>query len=172
MDYDYNLLSRWFFLADDLDPRSNFVPYMAAYYFSAVQTPETSLPPLVKYLEHVGTYNGGAADKWRWLAQAIHLARYKLDDLDWALDMAHQLKALDGKNGVTLPVWAKNMDVMIMNVTGEKEAAYGIMLQTLETEGKDMDQYEYLFTLHYICNQILTPEEAAKNPLCEDIVGD
>lgn len=168
MEYDYHLLSKWLFLADTLDPRSNFIPYIAAYYFGAVQTPE-SLPPLVRYLEYAGTHNGGQDDKWRWLTQAIYLARYRLDDLDWSLEMARKLKDMDGKNGVNLPVWAKNMDVMLMNVMGEKDAAYGIMLQTLETEGKSMDQSEYLFMLDYICKQILTPEDAAKKPLCDNI---
>lgn len=166
-EYDYDLLSGWFNLADYLDPHSSYIPYLAAYYFGAVQTPE-SLPPLVAYLEKVGSRVENK-ENWRWLVQAIYLARYRMEDLDLSLRLSKKLSSLDGKNGIVLPVWAKNMDVMIMNVAGDKQAAYQIMLQTLETEGQNMEPTEYLFLLDYICYQILEPDEARLNPACSEI---
>jgi hypothetical protein len=166
-DYNYDMLAKWFFLTHNMDARSNSVPYMAAYYFSAVQTPKVSLPPLVRYLEYVGSQKGQGTEKWRWLAQAIYLARYKLEDLDWALDMSRKLKAMDSENGIKLPLWAKNMDAMILSVKGDKDAAYGIMLHTLETEGQNIEQAEYLFIVDHICHEILSEEEAKQNSLCE-----
>jgi hypothetical protein len=167
MDYNYELLARWLYIADYLDPRSNFAPYIASYYYGSVQTPE-SLPPLLKYLADVGSRPDG--DKWRFLVQAIHLARYRLEDLPRAMSYAQRLSALE-EQGVELPIWARNMDNMILNVKGEKEAAYQIMVQTLLTERETMERTEYLFYLDYICYQILEESERLENPLCEEILA-
>ncbi|MFN3700346.1 MAG: hypothetical protein ACK4VI_02355 [Alphaproteobacteria bacterium] len=167
MDYNYELLARWFYIVDYLDPRSNFAPYIASYYYGSVQTPE-SLPPLLEYLADVGSR--ADSDKWRFLVQAIHLARYRLEDLPLALSYAERLTALEGQ-GVELPIWARNMDNMILNVKGEKEAAYQIMVQTLLTERENMERTEYLFYLDYICYQILDEPERLSNPLCEEIIA-
>jgi len=164
-DYDYDALSDWFLLESRLDSRSNMVPYLAAYYFSAVQNPDM-LPPLIRYLETIGA--GGVDHKWRWLAQAVFLAHYRLQDPEWALELSGKLSALQLK-GVDLPVWAKNMNVMLMNASGEKEAALEIMLQTLETEQANMDPQEMLFLIDYICFQILDPAQASMNPLCKQL---
>ncbi len=67
-DYDYNALADWFFLQNALDPHSNYVPYLAGYYFSALQEPEKYYPVL-DYLEKVGSQDDGK--RWRWLAQAV-----------------------------------------------------------------------------------------------------
>lgn len=167
MDYNYELLARWFYIVDYLDPRSNFAPYIASYYYGSVQTPE-SLPPLLEYLADVGSRAEG--DKWRFLVQAIHLARYRLEDLPLALSYAERLTALEAE-GVELPVWARTMDNMILNVKGEKEAAYQIMVQTLLTERDNMERTEYLFYLDYICYQILDETERLENPLCEEMIA-
>ena len=161
-DYNYEELGKWLELQNELDSRSKVMPYLAAYYFGAVQTPQ-KLVPIIQYLENVGSV--GVDDKWRWLAQAIYLARYRLEDMDWALRMAAQLSALQTKID-DLPVWAKNMHVMLMSVSGEKEAALDILLQTLESERDKMEPAEILFIADYICNQILEPSKAAIMPLC------
>mgnify|MGYP001627743432 CR=1 FL=1 len=161
-DYNYEELAKWLELQYELDDRSKVMPYLAAYYFGAVQTPQ-KLVPVIAYLENVGSV--GVDEKWRWLAQAIYLARYRLEDMDWALRMAGQLSALQTKIE-DMPVWAKNMHVMLMSASGEKEAALDIMLQTLESERDKMEPQEILFIADYICNQILTPSESAQMPLC------
>lgn len=164
-EYNYEELGKWLQLQYRLDDQSKVMPYLAAYYFGAVQTPQ-KLVPLIEYLEDVGSE--GVNDKWRWLAQAIYLARYRLEDMDWALRMAGQLSALQTKiEG--MPVWAKNMHVMVMSASGEKEAALEIMLQTLESERDNMEPQEILFIVDYICHQILTPSEAAQMSLCTQL---
>lgn len=135
-DYNYEELAKWLELQYRLDSRSKVMPYLAAYYFGAAQTPQ-KLVPIIEYLEDVGSV--GVDDKWRWLAQAIYLARYRLEDMNWALRMAEKLSALQLKID-DMPVWAKNMHVMLMSASGEKEAALEIMLQTLESERDKMNR--------------------------------
>ena len=36
-DYDYEKLSQWFYLLDGLDDKSNYIPSLAAYYYSLTQ---------------------------------------------------------------------------------------------------------------------------------------
>lgn len=165
-EYDYESLAAWFRMENRLDPDSQFIPYLAAYYFSAVQKTE-KLRPLIAYLEEVG--KEGVDGKWRWLVQAIYLTRYKLEDMDWALRMATTLRLLH-MQGVNMPVWAQNMDAMIMQVGGDKDAAYGIMLQTLQSEGDHMAPTEKYFILDQICNRILSPSEARTKSFCDAMI--
>lgn len=160
--YDYNELGAWFSLADHLDPQSNFVPFLAAYYFGGVENAPEKLPPVISYLEHVG--QRGANEKWRWLAQAVHLARYKYNDMDWALLLAQKLSSLNIAN---MPVWAKNMNVLVMSARGEKESAYEMLMQILQTEGDNLHPTEVIFMVDQICNVILDEREAKVHPLCQ-----
>lgn len=162
-DYNYDHLSAWFFLADRLDQKSNFVPFLAAYYFGVVQD-ASKLPPLIDYLTLVGQREYG--EKWRWLAHGIHLAKYRLNDLDLALSMAEKLSAMTVPD---LPVWAKTMDVLVMNDKGEKQAAYEILMQTLQTEGDKLHPTETLFMIDTICSELLDAAQAKDHPLCQKL---
>ncbi len=161
-DYNYDTLSRWFLLQDRLDPNSSYIPYLASYYFGAVQTPE-SLRPLIAYLAEVGKREDGK--NWKWLAQAVYLAHYRLADYDLALEHAQSLASLKSNE---LPAWARNMDSIMLNVKGEKEAAYQIMLQTLQSEREHMKPEEILFMIDYICKQILDESQAAEQSFCSE----
>lgn len=162
-EYNYDDLGHWFFLEDSLDQRSNFIPYLASYYFGAVQTPE-SLRPLIHYLIEIG--QRPEEGKWRWLGQAVFLARFRLQDYDLALEAAQKLSAVKGAD---IPVWAKNMEGIVLNAKGEKDAAFQIMIQTLQTERDKMEQSEVLFMIDYICNQILDEENAAMHDFCSEV---
>lgn len=162
-DYDYDALTEWMFLQDHLDEQSNFMPYLAAYYFSGVQEPEM-FRPMLYYLQIVGAKP--YADKWRWLAQGVFLARFILKDLDRALELAKDLNSLDDPD---IPNWARQISASIMSMRGEKEAAYELMLGILQSSAKDMHPNEVYSMRIYMCNKLLDREQALKNPLCEGI---
>ncbi len=162
-DYNYETLSNWFYLQDHLDQTSDFTPYLAAYYFGSVQNPSL-LPPLLNYLSDVGGRSYG--EKWRWLAQGVFLARYKLKDLDKALKMAEFLA--DTKND-NVPAWVRQMPAFVLSARGEKEAAYAILLEILKSRGENLHPNEVNATKAYICTRILDKKEAKSNPLCENI---
>lgn len=162
-DYDYNALTRWMFLQDHLDERSNFMPYLAAYYFSGVQEPE-KFRPMLDYLQTVGTKP--YPNKWRWLAQGVFLARFILDDIDRALEIANIMVDL---NVPDMPAWARQMPAFIMTAQGKKEAAYGLMLEILKTGVDDMHPSEVYSMRLYMCTRLLDAEIAAQDPLCEGL---
>lgn len=160
-NYNYNMLQGWFFLEDKLDPVADFIPNLAAFYFGATQTPKEQLGPVIDYLEIAGQRPG--KDKWRWLAQAVYLARYKKEDLGRALQLANILSNL---NQPDLPLWAKSMPAFVMRAKGDKQAAYEIMMNILSSGVRTLSPIEIRFLRDNICDQTLTPAQAAQNELC------
>lgn len=159
-EYNYDTLKGWLFLADYLDPASNFVPSLAAYYYGATQD-KKDLTPVIDYLEVIG--QRPESQKWRWLAQAVYLARFEQNDYQRALELANKLVGLPRDD---LPLWARQMPAMIMTASGQKAAAYEMMMETLVSERDNMSPSEILFFRDYICDRILTPVQAAQNDLC------
>ena len=164
-DYNYQRLGEWFFLADELDPKSNYTPLLAGYYFSATKKPE-DLTPVIEYLARAGEHP--QPEKWRWLAQAVYLARFKQNDLAKASTLADQLSAEwhEGR-----PLWMKQMKAFILADAGSREAAYDLMMGILKEDIDNLRPEEINFMTDYICNRILTPDEAIKNPVCAEQTG-
>lgn len=159
-DYDYNRLKDWFFMADHLDPVSNFVPSLAAFYFGATDRKD-QLTSVIDYLTVVG--QEPQPEKWRYLAHAVYLARFKQEDMAKALDLANMLAGLPRDD---LPMWAKSMPAFVMTASGDRESAYNLMVSILKTEGSKLNRFEVRFLKDNICTKILTPAQAAQNPLC------
>ncbi len=160
-DYDYNALGLWFRLAHKLDPKSDFMPLLAGYAFGSLRGHPEKLPPIIDYLELAA--GNGEGQKWRFMGQAAFLARFKMNDMDRALELARKLAAFKNPD---MASWARQMPVFILNAQGEKEAAYAFMLNLLKTESHNLHPNEVNATLAYICEQILDEHEAAVEPLC------
>ena len=161
--YDYNAVGAWLRLLDKLDPRSRYVPYLAAYYFGS--TPNgTGLGPVVDYLAMVGQRTGN--NDWRWLAQAVVLAQYKLEDLKKAQGLADMLARHPDP---TLPEWGRNFRFVIMNTRGEKQAAATLILLRLRDEAETLSVTEFNLLRSILCDQVLLPSERAAYPVCRDI---
>lgn len=160
-DYDYDNVSLWLNLLENLEPESNFTPLLAAYYFGATTRPE-QLPPIIAYLERVGSNPEG--EEWRWLAHAVYLARHGMRDMPEALRLA---KKLGGMYREGMPAWTLQMQALITaEEMGDKEAAYVLLKSMLATETEHMQGPEINFMVDYICTRILTPQQAPYDPLC------
>lgn len=160
-NYNYEHLYAWFSVLSELDPVSNFMPVLAGYYFGASKKPE-NLRAVILFLKQAGSSPDG--EKWRWLAQAVFLARYDLEDLDLALELANQLADMYRDD---MPAWSKQMPVLIMAQMGRKDAALILMVEILRDHGDKMHPNEVNFMRYYICERLLNTQEAASNPLCE-----
>ena len=161
-DYDYDDLTAWFFLQDKLDPVSDYIPYLASYYFGGVQEPE-KYRPVLEYLRMVGARPEGI--KWKWLVHAVFYARHELEDLDKALDLANDLAK--NKN-ISAPMWIKQMPAYVMNAKGSKREAYSLLVETLKANMDKMAPEEINATRSFICDRILDPSEAKDDPLCQE----
>lgn len=121
-DYNYQTVEDWLWLTDKLDSQANYVPGLAAFYFGAAKEPK-QLSHLVDYLAHVGMDNRN--ERWRWLAHAIFLTRFKLEDQPRALDLANKLASISNPD---MPAWTKVMPAYVMNTMGEKKEARDLLL--------------------------------------------
>ena len=162
-DYDFENLADWFFLQHTLSPRGNHAPLIAAFYYGASQDPQ-KIRPLIKYLHVAG--NDPQGEKWRWLAHAVYLARFRLKDYDLALELANTLAAIPNDD---MPVWAKQMPVNVMNDMGQKQAAMQMMLEILKSGQDTLHPAEINSSYHYICDQILDEEEASRHDFCSNL---
>lgn len=159
-DYDYQRLADWFMLQEKLDPISNFTPLLGMF-FGGSQDP-TKLRPLIDYLTVAGNKTEG--EKWRWLAHAVYLARYKLQDEGLGLELAYKLAGLKNPD---MPVWTRQMPGFVLNTKGDKQAALAIMVKILKSSADKLNPNEVNATVDYICTRILDETEAAVHPLCQ-----
>lgn len=162
-EYDFKRLGQWFFLADRLDPRSIFMPFLAAYYFGAAQE-GTDITPVIDYLEEIGMRP--EEQNWRWLAQAVFLARYRMNDLGRALELAGKLSA-QWKPG--RPGWMKQMQAFILMEKGDQEAAYELLIRLIKEESGALHPEEINSMVGYLCRRVLDPLQAAVHPLCTKV---
>lgn len=128
-DYDYPALGRWFSLLSGLDPVSDHVPTLAAYYFGATRVPG-DVAAVVSYLRAVG--HVPLPEKWRWLAQAAYLAQHRMYDVPLALKIANELAQLP--DSAALPQWARQMPAFVLAKKGDKEAAWELIRNILLTD--------------------------------------
>lgn len=147
-DYDYPELGRWFRLLSGLDPVSDHVPTLAAYYFGATRVPK-DVAVVVDYLRVVGSVPAG--EKWRWLAHAVYLAQHRMFDLSLALKMAYELARMP--NSDTFPQWARQMPAFVLAKKGEKEAAREMMGNMIATD-KNMSREEVNTLKGYMVEQL------------------
>jgi hypothetical protein len=162
-EYDYEELTRWMFLADSLDPVSNYAPYLAAYYFGAIPEAE-KFRPMLEYLRTVGLRSD--KEKWRWLWQAVFISRFGMRDFDKALELANELAAHPNPD---IPSWARQMPAFVLTDKGDKQAALAVMVELLKTDANKMEPAEVNSILHYICDRLLDESEAQSHALCQDL---
>ena len=160
-DYDYERLVQWFRLIGKFDPRSNFSPYLAAYYFSAVND-SYKISLLADYLYEAGS--APVQGKWQWLAQAVYLKRYKVNDFETAYKWSVELSELDDP---TVPSWARQMPAFVKNAEGDKQAAYDILVSMLKSGIGKMPREEVNAITDYICDRVLAPQDALNDPICQ-----
>ncbi len=131
--YDYDRLTTWMRQLDRLDDEAEIMPTLAAFLFSRFTGANDALghldPVERDQMRRLVDYLADHArrrpeTKWRWLAQAVHLAHYRVGDRDLALSLAGELAALP-----TVPDWARQMQVFVLSDLGEVDAARTLLVQ-------------------------------------------
>ncbi len=135
---DYVVLTGWLELMLALDPDARYPLLMASHLYS--QVPDPARQRLM--LDFVyRAFRHDPQRRWRWLAHAALVARHRLGDLALALEYARALKA---HAGPTVPSWASQMAIFLLEDMGELEAAK-IELGALLASGTIHDQQEARF---------------------------
>lgn len=159
-EYDYEKLGKWFWFLHGLDPASEHVPLIAAFYFGGAPAPE-QVRVVVDYLGKVGEIPAG--EKWRWLAHASYLARHRMKDLQLALDLAYRLSRMQPLHG-QLPLWARQLPAFILKEQGEKESAKEL-IQSLLLNEKNPHPAEVAFMKAWLVEQMGVPAEEVERML-------
>jgi hypothetical protein len=152
--YDYGRLDGWFRLLDRLDPAASYAPTLAGWYFGQTSRP-ADLRRIVAYLSAIGARD--PAHNWRWLAQAVYLARHRLHDVPLALGIARHLAGLAGTQA---PLWVRQMPAFVLAEVGEREAARDL-LETILATDPNLPDDERAFMRRLIDQQLATPEAPA-----------
>lgn len=152
-EYDYQIIEDWLWLSNKMDNRSGYVPTLAAYYFGAAKD-TAQLEHLVDYLAYVGLDNRN--ERWRWLAHAIFLARFKLEDQPRALEMAKRLAAISDEH---MPGWTKVMPAYVMNTMGDIKEARDLFLLILADPHSFSDRADVNQSCWYINEHLREPDD-------------
>jgi len=125
-NYDYSKLSQWFYLLDNLDSKSNYIPSLAAYYYSMTQNHQDVIY-IIDFLNHHADKD--PEKKWWWYYQALYLANNVYNDPDLAIKMAEKLKKYSPDSA---PLWTKQMLAILLSDRGEKCEAIRVISGILE----------------------------------------
>lgn len=138
-DLDYGRLTAWLGAIQDTDARSQYPLFAAARIYAEVPDPARSR----RMLEFVyREYLKAPHLRWPALAHAALLAKHRLGDLPLARRYAAAIQAV--AHDPAVPLWAKQMEVFILEDMNELEAAR-IMLGGLLAAGQVTDPGERRF---------------------------
>ena len=136
---DYGRLVGWLRAALALDPLSAYPLFAAARVFAETPDPMASRVALEFVYEE---FTRDPDRRWPWLAHAALLAKHRLKDLPLARRYAAAIDRQTRSSDV--PLWAKQMEIFILEDMNELEAAR-IMLGGLLERGEIRDPNELRF---------------------------
>jgi hypothetical protein len=137
---DYARLTGWLRAILDTDPRSGYPLFVAARIYAENPDPQKARRMFeFVYEEFLRDPNA----RWAALAQVALLAKHRLNDLPLARRYASAIQRLT--TDPTIPSWARQMEIFILEDMDELEAAK-IMLGGLLATGriKDADELRFL----------------------------
>jgi hypothetical protein len=140
---DYPRLTLWLDTILELDPLGHYPMLVAARVYGSVKNPEKQRI-MMDYIFF--KFNEDPDKYWRWLAHAVITAKHELKDLKLALKYAN---ALAEKTGPSVPYWAKDMKIIVLEDMGEVEAAKGLVKALIDSN-EITDQYEMNFLIKKI----------------------
>lgn len=151
---DYAPLARWLEHLLALDPRGQYPLLLASHVYSQVPDPERQRRMLRVVRD---AFEADPDRRWRWLAHAALVARHRLGDTPLAIEFATAITRQ--ATGPTVPAWARQMSVLLLADTGEREAAR-VLLGGLIDAGLLTDPAELRFLLERGVPEPARPEDA------------
>ena len=134
---DYGRVAGWLEASLELDPRDSYPLFAATGLYCAVNDPQR-LKVMLDFVHRA--FVADPRSRWRWLAQAVIIAKYQRHDLPLALEYAVELsrQVPDG------PPWIAEMQAFTLAQMGRVESAK-ILLGALVSSGRIRDPNELRF---------------------------
>ena len=139
LNYDY--VSDWLSRILLLDPSGQYPLLMASQLYA--QVPDTAKQRQMLAFVYREFFKD-PDHRWPWLAHAAIIAKHRLNDLPLALQYAQAVA--QHATGKTVPHWAQQMPIFILQDMGQSESAK-IMLGALLTNGTVTDPHEIHFLM-------------------------
>ena len=137
---DYQRLSGWLTTISQLDPLSEYSSMVAGGVFIDVKDRKRQLDMVELVRER---FNENPAVNWRWMAQVVMLAKYRLHDMPLALSLAKDLR--EHSKGFDIPYWAREMQAYLLQDMGELEASIVLLKAMIETGAiTDPDELRFI----------------------------
>lgn len=140
---DYHRLTEWLDTILELDQRGHYPMLVAARVYGSIKDIEKQRI-MMEYIFF--KFNEDPDKYWRWLAHAVITAKHEIKDFNLALKYAN---ALATQTGSTVPYWAKDMKIIVLEDMGEVDAAKGLV-KALIDNGEITDPYELKFLVEKI----------------------
>lgn len=153
---DYRNIVLWLDRILALDPASAYPLLLASQVYS--QVPDRAKQRAI--LDFVfAKFREDPVRRWQWLAHAAILAKHRLDDPQLALKYAQAIAT--EADGPSVPSWARQMHIFLLEDLGEYEAAK-VLLGGLLASGTITDEHEARFLMERL--KALENDEMSSNP--------
>ena len=137
---NYDHLADWLLTIQKLDPLSDYPSLMASGVYIEVKDKQRAR----RMIEFVNqNFLRAPERRWRWQAQIVMHAKYRLKDLPLARELAENLRHAAKNSDVILP-WARDLEFLVLQDMGEFEAAV-MLIDRLLTSGEITDADELRF---------------------------
>jgi hypothetical protein len=153
---DYHTIVLWLDRISALDPNSAYPFLLATQVYSQVPDPARQRAMLDFVFRK---FHDDPVRRWRWLAHAAILAKHQLKDPQLALTYARAIAR--EANDPSVPSWAKQMQIFLLEDLGEYEAAK-VLLGGLLASGTITDEHEMRFLLERL--KALENDENSSKP--------
>ncbi len=119
-DHDYQKLRRWFEALDGIDENSQYIPFMAAYYYSMVPS-EERVKIIAKYIVEYARQK--PEQHWRLLTTAAYLYhQYPKNSTEALKEIGNILTDIK-----EIPLWARILVAFYLNDNGDICGAYNLI---------------------------------------------
>ena len=139
---NYDTVRQWLLRILWLDPKGQY-PLLAASRLYAEVPNAAKARQMLEFVYE--TFLADPDRRWPWLAHAAALAKHRLNDLPLARHYAATIQK--HATGPGVPLWAKQMEIFILEDMNELETAR-IMIGGLLSSGTINDRSEILFLDH------------------------
>jgi hypothetical protein len=136
---NYDTVQQWLLQILWLDPRGQY-PLLAASRLYAEVPNETKTRQMLEFVYQ--QFLGDPDRRWPWLAHAAAIAKHRLKDLPLAKRYAAAIQK--HASGPDVPMWAKQMEIFILEDMNELETAR-VMIGGFLASGKVRDPGEIRF---------------------------
>lgn len=135
----YEDIIKWLTLVHKLNKRSQYPMITATHLFTETRD-QSKVRQMLGFVEQSFLSNPEAF--WRWQAYAIVLAKHRLKDIDYALQLAQNLNKATKNHQID--AWARDMEFLILEDIGEFEAS-ALLIKNLLDSGEIKEARELRF---------------------------